>query len=44
LALHIVENTGHVVLFDEATLIFEANGFPHLFRKAIEKKTTKKRK
>jgi hypothetical protein len=36
LALHIVENPDHAVLFDEATLIFEANGFPHSFRKAIE--------
>jgi len=28
LAHHIIENPGQVVLFDEATLIFEANDFP----------------
>ena len=40
-SLHIVENPGHLALFDKATLISEVNGFPHSFRKAVEIKKTK---
>jgi hypothetical protein len=36
LPLHIVENPNHIVLFDKETLISEAKGFQHCFRKEIE--------
>ena len=36
LAVPVVENLDHLHPFDEATLISEANDFPHSFRTAIE--------
>jgi hypothetical protein len=36
LALQIIENPDYLIIFDEATLVSEANGFPYSFRKAIE--------
>ena len=42
LAQHIYENSDHLVLFEEATLISTINGLPQSFKEAIEikKKTT----